>query len=434
VIGGPAATDLPDLPPHDVADLTLAWQGRQHVEWASLRMPVLGAVRARFSAERPLEGVRVGACLHVTAETANLLRTLSAGGADVAVCASNPLSTSDDVAAALVTVDGVATFARRAETPTVYTSHLDAVLDHRPALTIDDGCDLIARLHLERPRQAEEVIGGTEDTTTGALRLRAIAASGSLSYPVVAVSGAETRRLADNRYGTGQSTMDGIMRATNVLIAGATVVVAGYGNCGRGIAERARGLGAIVIVTETDPLRALEAVLDGYRVMPMEKAVREGRIFLTATGNRDVLRREHFGGMRDGAILANAGNFDAEIDVDALAEVATVSRRQVRPMVDEFVIVDERGPRRLLLLADGRLVNLAAAEGHPPEVMDLSFAVQALACEWLVRHHLELEPVLHDVPGEIDTAVAAMKLATIGVATDELSFAQRAYLASWTGA
>ncbi len=253
VITGPAATARPDLPPHDVADLALAPQGRHHVEWASLRMPVLAAVRARFSAERPLEGVRVGACLHVTAETANLLRTLTAGGADVAVCASNPLSTNDDVAAALVTVDGVATFARRAETPAIYASHLDAVLDHRPALTIDDGCDLVARLHLERPRQAEEVLGGTEDTTTGALRLRAIAASGSLRYPVVAVSGAETRRLADNRYGTGQSTMDGIMRATNVLVAGTTVVVAGYGNCGRGIAERARGLGAIVIVTETDP-------------------------------------------------------------------------------------------------------------------------------------------------------------------------------------
>jgi len=344
------------------------------------------------------------------------------------------LSTNDDVAAALVAVDGVATFARRGEAPAVYESHLDAVLDHRPALTIDDGCDLVARLHLERPQQAAEVLGGTEDTTTGALRLRAIAASGSLRYPVVAVSGAETRRLADNRYGTGQSTMDGIMRATNVLIAGTTVVVAGYGNCGRGIAERARGLGAIVIVTETDPLRALEAVLDGYRVMPMSEAVREGRVFVTATGNRDVIRREHFVEMRDGAILANAGNFDAEIDVGALAELATTSTRQVRPMVDEFVITDEQaGARRLLLLAEGRLVNLAAAEGHPPEVMDLSFAVQALACEWLVRHHAELEPLLHDVPEEIDTAVAAMKLATIGVAVDELSAAQQAYLASWTG-
>ena len=431
---GPAATAVPDPPLHDVADLGLAAQGGHHVEWASLRMPVLAAVRARFSAERPLAGVRVGACLHVTAETANLLRTLTAGGADVAVCASNPLSTNDDVAAALVAVDGVATFARRGEAPAVYESHLDAVLDHRPALTIDDGCDLVARLHLERPQQAAEVLGGTEDTTTGALRLRAIAASGSLRYPVVAVSGAETRRLADNRYGTGQSTMDGIMRATNVLIAGTTVVVAGYGNCGRGIAERARGLGAIVIVTETDPLRALEAVLDGYRVMPMSEAVREGRVFVTATGNRDVIRREHFVEMRDGAILANAGNFDAEIDVGALAELATTSTRQVRPMVDEFVITDEQaGARRLLLLAEGRLVNLAAAEGHPPEVMDLSFAVQALACEWLVRPHAELEPLLHDVPEEIDTAVAAMKLATIGVAVDELSAAQQAYLASWTG-
>jgi adenosylhomocysteinase len=424
----------PGLPPHDVADLSLAAEGHDRVEWASSRMPVLATVRSRFSAERPLEGIRVGACLHVTAETANLLRTLTTGGAEVTVCASNPLSTRDDVAAALVTVDGVATFARHGEAPAVYAAHLDAVLDRSPSLTVDDGCDLIARLHLERPRQAAGIMGGTEDTTTGALRLRAIAASGSLAYPVVAVSGAETRRLADNRYGTGQSTMDGIMRATNVLIAGTTVVVAGYGNCGRGIADRARGLGAIVIVTETDPMRALEAVLDGYRVMPMSQAVREGQIFLTATGNRDVISREHFAVMRDGAILANAGNFDAEIDAVALAELAASSRRQIRPMVDEFVITDSQGKsRRLLLLAQGRLVNLAVAEGHPPQVMDLSFAVQALACEWLVRRHAELDPVLHDVPEEIDAAVATMKLTTMGVAVDDLSTAQQAYLASWTG-
>lgn len=431
---GELAMAARELPPHDVADLSLASEGRNRIEWASSRMPVLATVASRFSAERPLSGVRVGACLHVTAETANLLRTLTAGGAEVTLCASNPLSTKDDVAAALVVDDGVATFARHGEALDVYAAHLDAVLDRRPAVTIDDGCDLVARLHLERPEQAAEILGGTEDTTTGALRLRAIAASGSLAYPVVAVSGAETRRLADNRYGTGQSTMDGIMRATNALIAGATVVVAGYGNCGRGIADRARGLGAIVIVTETNPLRALEAVFDGYRVMPMSGAVREGEIFLTATGNRDVIRREHFIAMRDGAILANAGNFDAEIDLAALADLATVQRRQVRPMVDEFVLADERGgPLRLLLLADGRLVNLAVAEGHPPQVMDLSFAVQALACEWLVRHRADLEPVLHEVPEEIDAAVAGMKLTTMGVAIDELSAAQLAYLASWTG-
>ncbi|HKH88363.1 MAG TPA: adenosylhomocysteinase [Acidimicrobiales bacterium] len=418
----------PAAGPHDVADLGLAPVGRAQIEWAAQRMPVLATVRERFSAERPLAGLSVGACLHVTAETANLLRALSAGGADVALCASNPLSTHDDVAASLVTDFSVATFARRAESPADYSGHVDAVLDRAPALTVDDGCDLVARLHLERPAQAREVIGGTEDTTTGAVRLRALSAGGGLAYPIVAVSGAATRLLADNRYGTGQSTLDGVLRATNVLLAGARVAVAGYGNCGRGVAERARGMGASVIVTEVDPLRALEAAFDGFAVMPMQSAAELAEVFVTATGNRDVLRSEHFAVMRDGAILANAGHFNVEIDIDALVELAAGRRRAVRPMVEEF---DVGGGKRLLLLAEGRLVNLGAADGHPAQVMDISFAVQALACEWLVQHAAELPPAVHDVPVEIDEAVARLKLTTMGLAIDELTPAQRDYLDSW---
>ncbi|MGD0082265.1 MAG: adenosylhomocysteinase [Acidimicrobiales bacterium] len=415
---------------HDVAELGLARLGREQIEWAAQRMPVLGTVQERFRAERPFAGLGVGACLHVTAETANLLRTLSAGGADVSLCASNPLSTHDDVAASLVADFSIATFARRAESPADYSAHVDAVLDRVPALTVDDGCDLVARLHLDRPAQARAVIGGTEDTTTGAVRLRALSASGGLAYPIVAVSGAATRLLADNRYGTGQSTIDGIVRATNILLAGARVVVAGYGNCGRGVAERARGMGASVIVTEVDPLRALEAAFDGFTVMPMESAAEVGQVFVTATGNRDVLRAEHFAVMSDGAILANAGHFNVEIDITALTELAAGQRRAVRPMVEEF---DVGGGRRLLLLAEGRLVNLGAADGHPAQVMDISFAVQALACEWLVQYAKELSPTVHDVPAEIDGAVARLKLATMSLAIDELTAAQRDYLASWIG-
>jgi adenosylhomocysteinase len=413
---------------HDVADIGRAEEGRERIDWAAQRMPVLGTVRARFEAEQPLAGLAVGACLHVTAETANLLSTLRAGGARVSLCASNPLSTKDDVAACLVADFSVATFARRGESAAAYQAHVDAVLDTLPDLTVDDGCDLVARLHLERPQQAASVLGGTEDTTTGAIRLRSLAASGSLRYPIVAVSGAAARTLADNRYGTGQSTLDGIVRATNMLMAGARVVVAGYGNCGRGVVERARGMGASVIVTEVDPLRALEAALDGYQVMGMEAAAEIGQIFITATGNRDVIGAQHFACMADGTILANAGHFDVEIDVAALASVAEGRRRVLRPMVEEFVVGDGR---RLLLLAEGRLVNLGAADGNPAQVMDISFAVQALACEWLVRHHHGLTPIVHDVPGEIDQQVARLKLATMGIAIDEVSEAQRAYLASW---
>jgi adenosylhomocysteinase len=413
---------------HDVADIGRAESGREQIDWAAQRMPVLATVRARFAAERPLAGVAVGACLHVTAETANLLRTLRAGGADVSLCASNPLSTKDDVAASLVADFSVATFARRGESAEVYQAHVDAVLDTSPALTVDDGCDLVARLHADRSDQLTSVIGGTEDTTTGAIRLRAMAASGALRYPIVAVSGAASRTLADNRYGTGQSTLDGIVRATNTLMAGARVVVAGYGNCGRGVVERARGMGACVIVTEVDPLRALEAALDGYQVMSMEAAAEVGQIFITATGNRDVIGARHFARMGDGAILANTGHFDVEIDVRALATMAEGRRRVLRPMVEEFAVADDR---RLLLLAEGRLVNLGAADGNPAQVMDISFAVQALACEWLVGHHDGLGAVVHDVADEIDQQVARLKLATMGLAIDELSQAQRAYLASW---
>ncbi|MGA8682502.1 MAG: adenosylhomocysteinase [Acidimicrobiales bacterium] len=413
---------------HDVADLALAPLGRERVEWASQRMPVLGTVRARFEAERPFDGVAIGACLHVTAETANLLRALRAGGAELSLCASNPLSTKDEVAASLVADFSVATFARRGESTSDYADHVAAVLDRSPDLTVDDGCDLVARLHVERPEQAAAMIGGTEDTTTGAVRLRSLAAAGTLAYPIVAVSGAAARTLADNRYGTGQSTVDGIVRATGTLMAGARVVVAGYGNCGRGIAERSRGMGSSVIVTEVDPLRALEAALDGYQVMPMESAAEIGQIFVTATGNRDVIGHEHFLRMPDGAILANAGHFDVEIDVPALAALSAGRHRVLRPMVEEFVIGTGR---RLLLLAEGRLVNLGAADGNPAQVMDISFAVQALACEWLVRHREELAPDVYDVPVEIDREVARLKLKTMGLSIDELSESQRRYLASW---
>jgi adenosylhomocysteinase len=411
----------------DVADLALAPSGRRRVEWATRRMPVLESVRERFTRERPLEHIRLGASLHVTAETAVLLGTLAAGGAELAVCASNPLSTNDEVAAFLAT-EGIATYACRGEDRARYERHVDQVLDSLPTITVDDGCDLLARLHLDRPEQARTVRAGTEDTSTGAVRLRALAQAGGLAYPVLALSAAATRSLADNRHGTGQSTIDGILRATNVLFAGSRLVVAGYGPCGKGVAARARGLGAVVIVTEIDPLRALEAVTDGFAVMPMSEAAAMGDIFVTATGNREVLTAGHFEAMRDGAILANAGQFDLEIDVRALGRLATAIERP-RPMVEEFVL----GPlgKRIVLLAEGRLVNLAVADGHPPEVMDLSFSVQALACEWLVAHAGELSPGVHDLPGGIDDEIARLKLQAMGVRIDELSAAQRDYLADW---
>lgn len=411
----------------DVADPALAPLGGERIEWAARRMPVLASVRARLETERPFDGIRIGASLHITPETGVLLDALAAGGAELVACASNPLSTNDEVAAALVE-RGIAVHARHGEGRPTYERHVDAVLDRGPQLIVDDGCDLAARLHATRSDALGPVIGGTEDTSTGALRLRALAGAGGLRYPVLALSSASVRRLFDNVHGTGQSTVDGIVRATNVLLAGATVVVAGYGDCGRGVASRARGLGAIVVVTEVDPRRALEAATDGFRVVEMAEAARLGEVFVTATGARDVLRPEHFAVMRDGAILANAGQFDVEIDVPGLAASAQRHRR-VRPMVDEYVLAPTG--RRLLLLAEGRLVNLGAADGHPPQVMDISFAVQALACEWLVQHAAELEPVVHDLPEAIDEAVARLKLSSLGVHIDELTAEQRAYLADW---
>lgn len=411
---------------HDIADPSLAPEGESRVEWAAQRMPVLASIRQRFGADRPFAACSIGASLHVTAETAVLLGALVAGGAELSVCASNPLSTNDEVAAFLV-AQGIATFACRGEDRDRYEDHVDAVLDRRPTITVDDGCDLVTRLHLRRGEQAAEITGGTEDTSSGALRLRALARAGALRYPVLALASSSTRTLMDSGHGTGQSTIDGIIRATNVLFAGATVVVAGYGHCGRAVAERARGLGALVVVTEVDPLRALEAATAGFRVMPMQEAAPLGDVFVTATGNRDVISSQHFEVMRDGAICANAGQLDLEIDVPGLAELAG-SHRGIRPMVDEYVL---SGGRRILLLAEGRVVNLGAADGHPPQVMDLSFSIQALACEWLVTHGGELGAGVHDLPQAIDGEVARLKLAAMGVELDELTPAQERHLADW---
>ncbi|MGO9334689.1 MAG: adenosylhomocysteinase [Acidimicrobiales bacterium] len=417
----------------DIADRSLASLGRQRIAWAGRDMPVLGSIRERFEREHPLDGLVVGACLHVTTETANLLKTLRSGGATVLACASNPLSTQDDVAASLVDDEAIATFAVKGEDHERYYGHIDAVLDGHPQLTMDDGCDLVSRLHQLRPHQLEEVIGGTEDTTTGVIRLRAMEAAGVLRYPVVAVDDADTKRLFDNRHGTGQSTLDGIVRATNILLAGRRFVVVGYGSCGKGVAARARGMGAIVTVTEVDPLRALEAVMDGFRVGPMAVAAREGEVFVTVSGNRQVLRAEHFAEMRDGAILANAGHFDVEIDLVGLEAMAEGRRRIVRPMVEEFTVTPSGGaPRRILVLAEGRLVNLSAAEGHPAAVMDLSFANHALAAEWLARDRGKLSNRVYAVPKAVDAEIAKLKLETMGIVIDELTESQRAYLASWT--
>jgi adenosylhomocysteinase len=412
----------------DIADPGLADLGRQRIDWAETHMPVLGSIRERFAKERPLEGVTVAACLHVTTETAGLLRTLKAGGATVNVCASNPLSTQDDVTAALVRDEGIEVHAIKGEDTETYFRHIDAVLDAHPQLTMDDGCDLVSRLHQHRPEQVGEVLAGTEETTTGVIRLRAMEADGALRFPIVAVNDADTKHMFDNRYGTGQSTLDGVIRATNVLLAGKVIVVAGYGFCGKGVASRARGMGAQVYVTEINPLRALEAVMDGFRVVTMEEAAAEGDIFITVNGNRDVLRREHFAAMRDGAILANSGHFDIEIDLKALAEMAG-SRRAVRPSVEEFAL---EGDRRVLVIAEGRLVNLGAAEGHPAAVMDMSFANQALAAEWVVQNRSTLETRVYDVPAEIDAEIARLKLETMGVGIDRLTPEQEEYLSSWT--
>ncbi len=412
---------------HDVADLALAPEGRRRIEWADRDMPVLRSIRSRFAAERPLEGLRVAACLHVTTETANLARTLREGGAEVTLAASNPLSTQDDVAAALVEEFGVAVFARRGESEATYYEHIGAAIDRAPHITMDDGADLVGVLHAGRREMLPGVVGGTEETTTGVIRLRALEAAGGLAFPVISVNDADTKHLFDNRHGTGQSTVDGLLRATNVLLAGSRVVVAGYGWCGRGIATRMRGMGAQVTVLEVDPLRALEAVMDGFQVMPAARAAEIGDVFITATGDVDVIRVEHVRAMRDGAILANAGHFNVEIDVAGLSELA-VEEREVRPFVREYVLADGR---RIHLLAEGRLLNLAAAEGHPASVMDMSFANQALAAELIAAEGAGLGPGVHPVPRRIDEEIAALKLASLGVEIDALSDRQRRYLASW---
>jgi adenosylhomocysteinase len=411
----------------DVKDIALAEKGKARIEWADQEMRVLTQIRERFEKEKPLQGIRIGACLHVTTETANLMRTLVAGGAEVSLCASNPLSTQDDAAAALCENEEIDVYAVKGEDNETYYRHINAVLDHHPHLTMDDGCDLVTMLHKERSDQLKEIVGGTEETTTGVIRLRAMAADGVLAYPIVAVNDADTKHLFDNRFGTGQSTIDGIIRATNLLLAGRTIVICGYGQCGRGVASRARGLGARVVVTEVDPLRALEAVMEGYEAMPGREAARIGDIFVTVTGDMSVLTREHFELMKDGAVLANSGHFDSEIDKVALADMATNVRR-IREFVDEFQLEDGR---RLNLLAEGRLINLAAAEGHPAAVMDMSFANQALSVEWIVKSSKELEPRVYGVPDAIDKEVARLKLAAMGVQIDQLTEEQAKYLASW---
>ncbi|HZQ64850.1 MAG TPA: adenosylhomocysteinase [Gaiellaceae bacterium] len=412
---------------YDVKDMALAPEGVRRIAWADRQMPVLAAIRERFEHERPLAGHRVSACLHVTTETANLMRTLRAGGADVVLCASNPLSTQDDVAAALVEEFDIAVFAIKGEDSDTYYSHIEAAVDHKPQLTMDDGADVIGVLHSHRREQLGEIIAGTEETTTGVIRLKALEAEGKLGFPVTAVNDADTKHLFDNRYGTGQSTIDGIVRATNVLLAGRKFVVGGYGWVGRGVASRARGMGAHVIVTEVEPMRALEAVMDGFEVLPMEKAAAVGDIFCTATGDKHVLRREHFELLKDGAILSNTGHFNVEIDIPALRSLATATR-QAREFIEEFELADGR---RVFLVADGRLVNLAAAEGHPAQVMDMSFANQALAAEWAVGHAAKLERKVYRVPEEIDREIARLKLETLGVTIDRLTEEQARYLASW---
>jgi adenosylhomocysteinase len=410
----------------DIADKKLADRGRMRIDWAENHMPVLREIRARFSKEKPLKGLTIAACLHVTTETANLMRTLRDGAATVVLAASNPLSTQDDVAAALAD-EGIETYAIKGEDNDTYYKHLNAVLDAHPVITMDDGADLVSVLHSQRDAQTGEVIAGTEETTTGVIRLRQMAAEKVLKYPIVAVNDTPTKHLFDNRWGTGQSTLDGITRATNILWASKTVVICGYGYGGRGLATRARGLGAQVIVTEVDAVKALEATMEGFRVMPIADASRIGDVFITVTGDRDVLRREHFGLMKDGAILANTGHFDVEIDKVALRELATTTK-EVRDHVVEHMMSDGR---RLYLLADGRLVNLAAAEGHPAVVMDMSFADQALSVEWVAKNASSLEKRVYDVPDDIDREVARLKLATLGLEIDALTPEQERYLSSW---
>lgn len=413
---------------YDVKDLNLAAKGKLRIEWADQWMPVLRLIRKRFSQEKPLKGTRLSACLHVTTETANLAITLKEGGADVVLCASNPLSTQDDVAASLVKDYEIPVFAIKGENNETYYNHILAALAHKPQMTMDDGADLVTTILTKRKDLAPEIIGGTEETTTGVIRLRSMAKDGVLKFPVIAVNDADTKHLFDNRYGTGQSTVDGVIRATNVLLAGMNVVVAGYGWCGRGFAMRAHGLGAKVIVTEVNPTRALEAVMDGYRVMPMEEAAKIGDIFVTLTGDKSVLREEHFKAMKSGAIVCNSGHFNVEIDIPALEKLAK-GKRQPREFVDEYKLADGR---KICLLGEGRLINLAAAEGHPAVVMDMSFANQALSAEYMVKNSKKLENKVHVVPPEIDQEIARLKLSSMGVAIDKLTPEQEEYLASWS--
>ncbi|HSV73674.1 MAG TPA: adenosylhomocysteinase [Chthonomonadales bacterium] len=412
---------------HDVRDLSLAEKGKLRIEWAEMEMPVLRLIRERFEREKPLAGLNLTACLHVTTETANLAITLKAGGATVALCASNPLSTQDDVAAALVKEYGIATYAIKGEDNDTYYRHIHAALDVRPHLTMDDGADTVGVIHSDRKELIDTIIGGTEETTTGVIRLRAMAAQGVLRYPIVAVNDADTKHLFDNRYGTGQSTIDGIIRATNRLLAGSTLVIAGYGWCGRGVAMRGRGMGARVVITEVRPIRALEAVMDGFEVMQMEQAARVGDQFCTLTGDIHVLRPEHFAVMKDGAIISNSGHFNVEIDLEGLAATA-VGVRQVREFVQEYTMPDGR---RLYVLGEGRLINLAAAEGHPASVMDMSFANQALCAEHMARHAADLERRVYPVPREIDDEIARLKLTAMGIGIDTLTEEQVQYLSSW---
>ena len=412
---------------YDVKDMKMAEGGRLRIEWAEREMPVLRLIRERFIKEQPLQGLRVAACLHVTSETANLMKTLQAGGADVVLTASNPLSTQDDVAAALVSIYEIPTFAIKGETNDIYYKHINAALDHKPQMTMDDGADLVGVLHRERRDLLENVLGGTEETTTGVIRLRAMAADGALNYPIIAVNDAMTKHFFDNRYGTGQSTIDGIVRATNILLAGRVFVVCGYGWCGRGLANRARGMGAIVVVTEIDPLKALEAVMDGFQVMPMAEAAKIGDIFVTLTGDINVVDRHHMEVMKDGAILANSGHFNTEINIPALEKMSK-SKRLVRPFVEEYEL---KNGRKIYLLGEGRLINLAAAEGHPASVMDMSFANQALSLEYMKKNYTTLQKNVYSVPADIDNEIARLKLISMGIVIDALSAQQVAYLSSW---
>jgi len=411
----------------DVKGFELADLGKKRIEWANQSMKVLQIIRKEFIKNQPLKGIRVSACLHVTAETANLMIALRDGGADATLCASNPLSTQDDVAASLVRDYNIPVFAIKGEDNDSYYSHIMAAVDHKPQITMDDGADLVSVLHTKRTAELENVIGGTEETTTGVIRLRAMAKEGVLRYPIVAVNDADTKHLFDNRYGTGQSTIDGIIRATNFLLAGSKFVVAGYGWCGRGLASRARGAGAEVIITEVDPTKALEAVMDGFRVMSMEEAAKIGDVFCTVTGNKNVLAKQHFSAMKDGAIISNSGHFNVEIDIPSLDKLSS-SKRTTREFVEEYTLKDGR---RINLLGEGRLINLAAAEGHPASVMDMSFADQALCCEYMVKNHASLEKKVYTVPVDLDKRVAKLKLESLGIKIDRLTSEQEEYLASW---